>query len=81
MDANREMSEQPFTVGPACRMDASAALRDWAVIGPDCILERGAHVCRAILWSGVHVRAGVHVVDSIVTHGKPVIRNLHQQIL
>jgi NDP-sugar pyrophosphorylase family protein len=81
MVANREVSEQPFTVGPGCSLDSSATLRDWAVIGPDCILEKDAHVCRAILWSGVHVRAGVRIVDSIATHGKQVTRNLHQEIL
>ncbi len=72
MEANRESARDRFVIGPGCRLAPSAALQDWAVVGDRCLLERGVVLRRSILWEDVKIKAGIRIVDSIVTSGKEV---------
>lgn len=74
--ANREQSPEPILFGPGCEASPSARVSEWAVVGPDCRLEAGATVTRSVLWDRVRVREGVRVVDSVVTSGRTVQRDL-----
>ena len=81
LQANREQSPEPVLLGPGCDVAPSAAVSDWAVVGPGCRLEARSAVVRSVLWEGVTVREGVRVVDSVVTSGRSVERNLAGEAL
>jgi NDP-sugar pyrophosphorylase family protein len=80
--ANRTfLEETPFLVGTGCRIHPQASLRDWAVIGKDTVVEKGAQISRSIIWEKVSVRQNVNVADSIVTDRREVTASLQNQIL
>ncbi|MFO7984842.1 MAG: NDP-sugar synthase [Desulfatiglandaceae bacterium] len=71
--ANREAAgRQAFLIGGDCDISASARLKDWAVIGPECILAREVEIVRSVLWARVRVKPGVKILDSVVTAEKEV---------
>jgi mannose-1-phosphate guanylyltransferase len=67
---------EKIAIAPECHIDPDASLKDWAVIGRSCSIERGVLVKGSVLWNGVIVRAGVRVVDSVVTSGVVVEKDL-----
>ncbi|MCU0596029.1 MAG: NDP-sugar synthase [Desulfobacterota bacterium] len=77
LEANRELSAGSFVIGPGCSVDSSVKLLDWGVIGENSRLGKNAELQRSVLWDGVTVREGVKVVDSVVTSGRIVERDLH----
>jgi mannose-1-phosphate guanylyltransferase len=80
--ANKEtLHGKSFLCAPDCRIDSSAVLKDWAVIGSETFLEQGVEVRRSILWEKVKVKKGVKVIDSIVTSSKDVEHDLVGEIL
>ncbi len=81
LQANREQSPEPVLFGAGCHVAPSAGVSGWAVIGPGCRLEADAAVVRSVLWEGVTVREGVRVVDSVVTSGRIVERDLLEEAL
>jgi mannose-1-phosphate guanylyltransferase len=60
---------EKIAIGPDCHIHPEAALNGWAVLGSRCSIEQGAMVQGSVLWDEVTVRAGVRVVDSVVTTG------------
>jgi len=79
--ANKEaLQGESFLCSPDCRIDSSAGLKDWAVIGKETVLEQGVEVCRSIVWEKVKVKKGVKVIDSIVTAFKKVEHDLIEEI-
>jgi mannose-1-phosphate guanylyltransferase len=75
--ANKEaLHGKSFLCSPDCRIDSSAVLKDWAVIGSETVLEQGVEVRRSIIWEKVKVKKGVKVIDSIVTSFKYVEHDL-----
>jgi mannose-1-phosphate guanylyltransferase len=70
------LAPEKIAVGPDCRVDPEAALNGWAVLGSRCSIEQGAMVQGSILWDEVTVRAGVRVVDSVVTTGVIVEKDI-----
>jgi mannose-1-phosphate guanylyltransferase len=67
---------EKMAIAKECHIDPDATLSDWAVIGKRSSIERGALVKRAVLWNDVVVRQGVKVVDSVVTSGVTVEKDL-----
>jgi mannose-1-phosphate guanylyltransferase len=67
---------QRMAIAQDCHIDPDATLKEWAVIGKGSSIEKGAFVRRSVLWSDVVVREGVKVVDSIVTTGVIVQKDL-----
>jgi mannose-1-phosphate guanylyltransferase len=63
------LAPEKVAVGPDCHINAEASLNGLAVLGSRCSIERGAMVQGSVLWDEVTVRAGVRVVDSVVTTG------------
>ncbi len=59
-----------------CSIDSSATLKDWVVIGKRSSIERGALVQRSVLWNDVIIKEGMSVVDSVVTSGVVVEKDL-----
>jgi mannose-1-phosphate guanylyltransferase len=68
-------------ISEKCRIHYSAALKDWAVIGENCLLEEGVEIKRSILWDGVKVRKGVSVIDSIVTSSKEIVGDTISEVI
>lgn len=58
-----------IAIAHECHIDPDAVLKDWAVIGKGSSIEKSALVKRSVLWNDVIVREGIKVVDSIVTSG------------
>ena len=58
-----------IAIAQECHIDSGASLKDWAVIGKGSLIEKGAIVKRSVLWNDVIVREGIKVVDSVVTSG------------
>ena len=65
-----------IAIDHGCRIDSGATLKDWAVIGKGSSIERGALVKRSVLWNDVIVREGIKVIDSVVTSGVIVEKDL-----
>ena len=67
---------EKIAIAPECHIDPDATLKDWAVIGRSCSIERGVLVKGSVLWNDAIVREGVKVVDSVVTSGVVVEKDL-----
>jgi len=80
LEANRELAGKSFVIGPGCSLDASVMLMDWGVIGENSRLGKNVELQRSVLWEGVTVKDGMKVVDSVVTSGRVVDRDLHGEI-
>jgi mannose-1-phosphate guanylyltransferase len=65
-----------MAIAPECHIDPDAVLMDWAVIGRSCSIERGALVKASVLWNDAAVKQGVKVIDSVVTSGVTVEKDL-----
>ena len=75
--ANRELlDEEVISLDSDCHVDPSVRLEEWAVLGKKSHIERDVEIRRSILWEGVRVRAGIKVIDSIVTSFRVVDRDL-----
>jgi len=80
--ANREsLKGNPWLLGENSRLDPSATIRDWAVLGNRTVVEAGAEVVRSVLWEGVTVKQGVRIMDSVVTSFRTVEEDLVGQAL
>ncbi len=80
--ANRDTATRPRPLlGPGCRIQQQVRFSSWAVVGAGSSLEEGAEIRRSILWEQVRVRSGVRVVDSVVTAGRVVERDLIGEVL
>ncbi|NVM26755.1 MAG: hypothetical protein HWN70_12675, partial [Desulfobacterales bacterium] len=67
---------EKIAIAPECHIDPDATLKDWAVIGRSCSIERGALVKGSVLWNDAIVKQGVKVVDSVITSGVVVEKDL-----
>jgi len=65
-----------ISIAPECHVDPDATLKDWAVIGRRSSIEKGALVKGSVLWNDVTVRQEIKVVDSVVTSGVIVEKDL-----
>jgi len=80
LEANRELAGKSFVIGPGCSLHSSVKLVDWGVIGENSHLGKNVELQRSVLWEGVTVKDGMKVVDSVVTSGRVVDRDLHGEI-
>jgi mannose-1-phosphate guanylyltransferase len=80
LEANRELAGNSFVIGPGCSIDASVKLTDWSVIGENNRLGKNVSLQRSVLWEGATLKEGVKVVDSVVTSGRVVDRDLHGEV-
>ena len=76
VQANKTLLGYMFSIGTGCRVDSSAKLEEWVVVGDEGRIERNAEIRRSILWEAVTIRAGVKVIDSIVTSSQDVKQDL-----
>lgn len=65
-----------ITIAQKCRIDSSATLKDWAVIGKGSSIERNVLMQRSVLWNDVIIKEGIRVVDSVVASGVIVEKDL-----
>jgi mannose-1-phosphate guanylyltransferase len=80
LEANRELADNSFVIGPGCSVDSSVKLMDWGVIGENTHLAKDVEVQRSVVWEGVTLKEGIKVVDSVVTSGRVVDRDLHAEV-
>ncbi len=67
MAANREaLNGVPFLMGKNCKVHDLARIKDWAVLGDNAKVEKGAEIARSILWENVTIKEGVRITDSII---------------
>jgi len=59
----------PAFIGEGVRIDPSAVVGPYAVLGGGCHVGAGALVHDAVLWDGVHVGAKARVSDAILASG------------
>ncbi len=78
--ANKALSDYTFSICTGCRVDPSARLEEWVVVGNGDRIERDVEIRRSILWEAVTIREGVKVIDSIVTSSQDVERDLNGRI-
>ncbi len=81
LEANQELSPRPALVGKGSEIAASARISEWAVLGTGCRVEAGVSLSRSVLWEGVRIEEGVRVLDSVVTSGRTVVRDLCCEVL
>jgi mannose-1-phosphate guanylyltransferase len=70
------LAPEKVAIGRDCHIDPGASLNGWAVLGSRCSVEQGAIVQGSVLWDEVTVSAGVRVVDSVVTTGVVVEKDI-----
>jgi len=80
VQANKTLLGDRFSKGTGCQVDPSAKLEEWVVVGDEGRIERDVEIKRSILWEAVTVRAGVKVIDSIITSSQDVRQDLIGQI-
>ncbi len=80
VQANKTILGDRFSIGTGCQVDPSAKLEEWVVVGDEGRIERDVEIRRSILWEAVTVRAGVKVIDSIITSSQDVKQDLIGQI-
>ncbi|MCG6879538.1 MAG: NDP-sugar synthase [Deltaproteobacteria bacterium] len=67
VEANREaLDGAQFLVGHNAQVHEDTRLNQWAVLGDNISVERGAEITRSIIWENVTIKKGVQIVDSIV---------------
>lgn len=80
IQANKTLLSYTFSIGTGCRIDPSARLEEWVVVGDESLIEKDVEIRRSILWDAVTIRAGVKVIDSIVTSSQEITQNLMGQV-
>lgn len=70
------LAPEKVAIGRGCDIHPEARLNECAVLGSRCSVEQGALVQGSVLWDEVTVRAGVRVVDSVVTTGVVVEKDI-----
>jgi mannose-1-phosphate guanylyltransferase len=70
------LASEKIAIGRDCHIHPEASLNGWAVLGSRCSIEQGAIVKGSVLWDEVTVSAGVRVVDSVVTTGVVLERDI-----
>ncbi len=80
VQANKALLDYTFSIGTGCRVDPSAKLEEWVVVGDEGRIGRDVEIRRSILWEAVTIRAGVKVIDSIATSSQDVRQDLIGQI-
>ena len=76
VQANKALMDYTFSVGTGCRIDPSTKMEEWVVVGNEGRIEHDVEIRRSILWEAVTIRAGVKVVDSIVTSSQDIKQDL-----
>jgi NDP-sugar pyrophosphorylase family protein len=56
-------------------------LRDWAVAGDRCRLEKGVVLQRSVLWEDVKIKPGLRIMDSIITSSKEVHEDVIDSVI
>ncbi|MDY6880000.1 MAG: NDP-sugar synthase [Thermodesulfobacteriota bacterium] len=77
----RTAKVRPFLVGSDCSMDPSVRLGDWAVIGPNGLLEKGVEITRSVLWENVTVRRGTKIIHSVIRSSNEVTTDVINTVL
>ncbi len=77
----RNLPPEKMAIADECLIDPDACLEDWAAIGKGSSIESNALIRRSILWNDVIVRRGIKVVDSIVTSGVIVEKDLFGEVV
>jgi NDP-sugar pyrophosphorylase family protein len=80
VQANKALLDYRFSIGTGCRVDPSAKLEEWVVVGDEGRIGRDVEIRRSILWEAVTIRAGVKVIDSIVTSSQDVKQDLNGEV-
>ena len=80
LEVNRELAGNSFVIGPGCSVDSSVKLVHWGVIGENSHLGKSVELQRSVLWEGIRVREGIKIVDSVVTAGRVVDRDLRREV-
>ncbi|UCH01017.1 MAG: NDP-sugar synthase [Deltaproteobacteria bacterium] len=70
------LPREKIAIAQEVHIDPGATLKEWAVIGKGSSIEGGALIKGSVLWRDVIVREGVRVVDSVVTSGVVLERDL-----
>jgi NDP-sugar pyrophosphorylase family protein len=52
-------------------------MEEWVVVGNEGRIEHDVEIRRSILWEAVTIRAGVKVIDSIVSSSQEVKQDLN----
>jgi NDP-sugar pyrophosphorylase family protein len=78
--ANQGLSANFPEIGLNSRIEPGVHFKDWAIIGPQCVLEQDVEIAKSVLWDHVRVKKGCRVLDSIVTADKLVEKDLIQTI-
>jgi len=59
--------EKPLLLGEGSFLEEGVNLEGWGVIGKNCIIKKGTHLERSIIWDRVNVEANAIVLESVVT--------------
>jgi len=79
--ANREaLGRGPFLFGKGSKIDPSARLSDWAVIGEGAVIEAGVRIKRSVIWKNATIERGRYVIDSIITGNEVVVSDLENAL-
>jgi NDP-sugar pyrophosphorylase family protein len=73
--ANQEilnLQKKSFASGSETRIDPSALLEEWAVIGKGSILEKGVRLKRSIIWDNVRIKENTSIADSVITSSRVI---------
>lgn len=81
IQANQDNLMGSFAIGPDCRIDSSARIKEWAIIGQRSRVDSHSEIRRSILWDRVKVAKGIQVIDSIITSDNVVNRDIINEVV
>jgi mannose-1-phosphate guanylyltransferase / phosphomannomutase len=59
--------EGPVLIGEGCQLGANTNIGANTVIGNNCLIESGCNIEDSILWDGVQVRKGTHILSCVIS--------------
>lgn len=58
---------QAILVDPRARIEPSAKLEGFVVVGPDCHIESGVHLANCVVWPGTHLGDAFRADDAVIS--------------
>ena len=68
------LENMQFAIGENTRIDSSAVLKNWTVIGSNVTIEKDAIVDSSIIWDNAIIKTGTQIKDSIVISEDEIIK-------
>lgn len=68
-------------IGSNCKIEPSAKIYPYTVIGNNCHIKSNTHIMQSIIWDNTIISEDLKIIDSIITGGTTVVEDIKNGIL